>query len=735
TYVSEKIGALPGEEREERGEGGDLKTRGVQISTADDLIRYHKDYKVLATVDNGSNYFGWVNARNSGSDKNIWTTDRVEYWPGDKVVDFYAVSPSSEFSNLQNLQVSTGRISFKYALTSKGDNRDAEAQQDLLLSSSSCNKSGSINGRAPLMFTHALSAVKFAIRDVANGEIENIKISGVKTQGECRYVWDALSEKGSVSWSSLSGNGEFSQNFNYKVSGLGAVDKTDENADIVLNNTMPEKTFMMIPQDIPADAEIIVTVKRTGMTPERIEVRGKIRANDIKEWKAGHEYVYTISTSKSNWVYVLEAFGNRNSSTGEYGVTNGDQIYGYSPSAVVLDAGGRVQSYPHDKYGDNADFYVRSFRYHANDPSKREVVAWKATHGEGKQYRVISSREEYVAGRDLSAAEWIPTRDALSGSGSYDAKGEKKTITFATHHQVTDWPGDIWMQKQSAYSGNSESAPWDLSTANGSRNTANSYVIDREGWYCFPLVYGNAIKNGADNKKAYQYQGSTDANNKNFVTHSGTAITSPWITMSASYKAEIVWTDVYNAVSDVQLRTINGVNMILFRANKFNMQQGSVVIGLYSGSTAIWSWHIWISEHWLDHTTGRSNAYKSNGSFSTNEKSSSGWRQRGDVLINNRYVSSTLGYYISPYNLGWCDPKNVDYLRRPSTMTFTQYDASGKETGKKATLKILQDGERVEYKFGNNTYYQWGRKDPIVGFVDHSQTVKRNFGPKKYALV
>lgn len=731
TYVTDNIGSLPGDESEQ------VMTRGNQISTSADLIRYHGDYKVLATVDNGKNYFGWVNARNNSSDKNVWITDRVEYWPGDKVVDFYAVSPASEFSRLNELLINSGRMTFKYTLPSSGNNRDAEAQQDLLLTSSTCNKSGSVNGRAPLTFSHALAAVKFAVRDVANGEIENIRISGVRTQGECRYVYDGLVGKGTVSWSSLEGNGEFSQDFNYKISGLGAVDSADENADILLNSSMPEKTFMMIPQEISSDAEIIVTVKRTGMTPERIELRGKIRANQISEWKAGHEYVYTISTSKSNWIYVLEAYGNRNSSTGEYGVTKGDQIYAYSPSAVILDAGGRVQSYPHDIYGNNASFYVRSFRYHANDPAKREILSWKATHGEGKQYRVVSSnREEYVSGHDLTAAEWIPTRSALAGSGSFAAEGEKKTLTFATHHQLTDWPGDTWMQSQNAYPGNSETNPWDLSKAGGnlSRNTANAYIIDREGWYCFPLVYGNAIKNGGTNAKAYQYQGTTNGYNKNMVNYSGSAITGPWISVNDSYKADIVWSDVYNTLSDVQIRTINGEKMIVFQANRFNMQQGSVVIALYNGSSAIWSWHIWITEHWLDHTTGQSNAFKSNGKFASYEESSSGWRQRGDILINNSYVGSSYGYYISPYNLGWCDPKNVDYLRRPSTMTFTQYDASGKATGKTATLKILQDGERVEYKYGNNTYYQWGRKDPIVGFVDHSQTVKRNFGPKKYAL-
>lgn len=740
TFVTDKIGFKPGEEGEDMGEIGESEglTRGYQVDSAESLITFHGNYKVMASREDGSAYFGWVNARNTDSERNVWHTDRAEYWPGKEVLTFTAVSPASEFSALKNLRVSGENMSFRYTVPTGSSDNDAEAQQDLLLSSGSCSKSESISGRAPLKFYHALSAVKFAVRDVANGEIENIRISGVRSEGDCALTVNPSTGGKSLTWSNLSGNAVYSQNFNYKITGLGAVDAADESADILLNSEMPEKTFMVIPQEIPAEAELIVTVKRTGMTPERIELRGKIRDNLVSEWLPGHEYIYTISTSGSNWIYVFNAYGNRNSTTGAYGVSNGDQIYVYSPSAAILDADGRATSYPHDTYGDNAVFYVRSFRYHANDQTKKEKLVWKATHGAGKQYRVLSATsQQYVSGRDLTPEEWVTTRDALTGEGSYSAKGEKKTLSFATHHQITDWPGDIWMQDNSSYVGNSKSTPWDLSTCGGvlKRNTANSYVIDREGWYCFPLVYGNAIKDGNTNKAAYKYQGTTDTNHQHLVNHSGAEINDPWITFSDTYTADIVWSDVYNTVTDVEIVTINGDKMIRFKANKHNMQQGSVVIALYSGNSAIWSWQIWITEHWLDHSTGQPNAFKSDGKFASWEASSTGWRQRGDLLINNSYVSSSSNkYYISPYNLGWCDPKNVDYLRRPSTMEFVQYDPSGKPTGKTASLKMLQDGERVSYKYGNNTYYQWGRKDAIVGFVDHTQTVKRNFGPKKYAI-
>lgn len=730
TYVSNRIGALP-------GEISAIATRANQIDSADSLIKYHGSFKVLANLSASEPYFGWLDARCSSAGHNVWTTDRREYWPGERQLTFYAISPSSSFEDLEGLKIENGNLSFSYSAKKGGNGRDAEAQPDLLVTSVATDKKGSENGKAPLNFNHAMSAVKFAIRDVANGEVETISISGVNSKGDCELIYDSYSDSHTLTWKNQEGSDTFIQNFNYEVSGLGAVDTSDSTADIVLNNAMPEKTFMMIPQQIPDDAEIIVSVKRANMTPERIEVRGKIKDNLVTEWKPGHEYIYTISTSKSNWIYVLEAYGNHNSKNGKHNVEKGDQIYVYSPSYAVLDNQGRVESYPHDEHGDNAYFNVVSYRYHANDHSKIEPAKWVATHAGGEQYRVYDGNEELVADRKLSPEEWIPTRSALNGTGSSASAMEKKELTFATHHQITDWPGDSWMQNQDPYSGNSESTPWDLSTAGGalSRNTANCYVVDREGWYYFPAVYGNSIKNGKTNADAYTFQGTGTNNLTTMVNHEGSKITGPWISDAYCKSADVVWTDVYNAVSDVKLTTIGGKNVIAFKVNKFNLQQGSAVIALYNGNTVVWSWHIWITEHWLDPTTGQSNAFKEDGAFAKWEAAQkSDWRQRGDLRVNNQYVGTAAGYDIAPYNLGWCDPKNVDYLRRKTDMVFTQYTPEGKPTGKTVKLPVVQDGERVSYKFGNNTYYQWGRKDAIVGFVDHSQTVKRNFGNKKYEL-
>lgn len=86
---------------------------------------------------------------------------------------------------------------------------------------------------------------------------------------------------------------------------------------------------------------------------------------------------------------------------------------------------------------------------------------------------------------------------------------------------------------------------------------------------------------------------------------------------------------------------------------------------------------------------------------------------------------------MSPYNVGWCDPKKVLYLKRQETMYFDQYMPDGTTpTRKKDELEIIQQGDVIDYKIGNNVYFQWGRKDPMRGYYNRESTYKVVFGPR-----
>ena len=140
----------------------------------------------------------------------------------------------------------------------------------------------------------------------------------------------------------------------------------------------------------------------------------------------------------------------------------------------------------------------------------------------------------------------------------------------------------------------SSAEPHDLSLDyNGLMNTANCYVVTHPGYYKFPIVYGNAIKNGATNAIAYGVgTGSTT-----FVNHLDNQITDPYIYKNSGCTvgtADLLWQDAKNLISYISL--CDNDKYIKFEITKENIEQGNAVIAVKDGSGYImWSWHIWVT--------------------------------------------------------------------------------------------------------------------------------------------
>lgn len=738
----------PLDENEESASSG-RDTRGLQVGNVRDLYDIHKSFAVIGNLENnGAPYIAMQNTRlvnSSNEARNIWTTERPQRWHGSDRIAFNAVAPYAHLSNLQNAVYRKNEISFSYTALKGNGTNDAEKQVDLLMATATRNRreTEATDYRVPLQFNHALSAIKFAVRDVIAGKIVSISIKGIASSGNCIYKASDDSSNGSFTWYDQSGNESYTQVFNHEVTN-GNYDPTDESQDKLLTNAMPEKTFMVIPQEIPDDAEVEIIVERYNVAPlpATITVRGKIKANDLKEWKAGYEYVYTVSTSKDNWVYVFEAEGNEAEGT--------ENIYVYSP-----------QHEKFDELGNNAYFNVKSYRYRANQQNYIEALPWKASHEGSNSYWVEGSSETaYPIGapekRWVDSEDWITDTSAtsLSGNGiaSKTAK-ERHNLQFLPHYITTDWVGDMVMQEFNPYPGYDKEHPYDLSKFGGAtRNTANCYVVDRGGWYMFPLAYGNSVKNNADNKDAYTCKNTTlDAGSRltSLLDYNNRPITTPYINPPANARAELVWQDAYDMVDHIELVTIGAEKMIRFHVDSNTLQQGNAIIALTAGdstegaSTIIWSWHIWATEHWIDKNTRLPHVYdQDNSAFNTYTKSAAksedgriiGLRQCGDVEVT--YNQFNRSFMMSPYNLGWCDPKKVVYLKRKADMEFKQY-MPDKTTPTKlsAKLPIIQQGVTIDYKYANNTYYQWGRKDPIRGYFNHEHETKRVFGPRKPKMI
>ena len=92
--------------------------------------------------------------------------------------------------------------------------------------------------------------------------------------------------------------------------------------------------------------------------------------------------------------------------------------------------------------------------------------------------------------------------------------------------------------------------------ARATMSTANCYMVHTAGDYKLPLVYGNAIKDGAANTAAYT---GVSGQLETFHNHAGKAITDPWIKNNKDESdndivvstAELLWQDAEGLITDV----------------------------------------------------------------------------------------------------------------------------------------------------------------------------------------
>lgn len=252
-------------------------------------------------------------------------------------------------------------------------------------------------------------------------------------------------------------------------------------------------------------------------------------------------------------------------------------------------------------------------------------------------------------------------------------------------------------------------APWDLSTKNGytPMNTANCYIIDAPGYYKFPLVYGNAIKDGVDNRAAYNPSGNASATFlKEFVRHDGRPITGPYIYRQAKpADATVVWMDAPDLVTDVRL--IDDGTSLAFVIEKEYVAQGNAIVAVRDADgTILWSWHIWVTPLLTMINPGTSE------------------------VKNHQAVL----YHFMNYNLGWCTGKTVTYgSGQRSVQVRISQDGISDTAPVIFTLKQYAGSVTTG---DNNPFWQWGRKDPIrAGDGLTISGDKILYGPYSFSMV
>ena len=302
---------------------------------------------------------------------------------------------------------------------------------------------------------------------------------------------------------------------------------------------------------------------------------------------------------------------------------------------------------------------------------------------------------------------WVNNPPAwLSVSGlntNGNTSGQTITASISTRAELTNDSHHTELASSSRARGTA-SAPFDLSRYNvagrtwsdakndqsTNQNTANCYVVGGSGYYKFPLVYGNGIKNGGTNQSAYRGHDGTDWRTSSapylgyFRDHSDSDITQPYINVAyTGLSADLIWTDEPGLIRNVSAAGAGSSAYISFEVPQEYITQGNALLAVKKGNVIVWSWHIWVTDADLTQC------------------------KQGPVCTHTGSQ-----YYIAPQNVGWCDghANNRSYQQRTCQIRVTQTVTGYSRT---ATITQTAGTETNAARKGNCPYYQWGRKDPL----------------------
>ena len=502
-----------------------------------------------------------------------------------------------------------------------------------------------------LDFRHALTAIRFAVGQNLswNKTIDKVEIrNAIMTS---KYKLSSEFNGTGADWDNTSAT-----RGNATLSGVSV--STSRNPNVTIMGTTGDNyTFYMIPQELTGKG-VSVYVHCTDGTTITVPLKG--------EWKAGTTRTYKLSQTNSTWQYVLTP--TNPSRAAEYDETT-SQPYG-----------------------------ITSYR---EDPvtHTQQAVAWK----------VIGYSVDNGATWTTTKPDWMTALSKESGNGGTAAEQGTATLKKAEMVDLLK-PRNDGLKNAPAVG--SASAPYDLSThdLNGnttSRNTANSYLISAPGHYRIPLVYGNAIKNGATNSSAYETTATGTYVLQHFKDHNDQNITDPWIEKTNSGAnagingAKIVWADEKDLVTSPSIAHDASNNAYLdFEVKQADIKSGNAVVAVTKNGTVVWSWHLWF-------------APKS--------------------ALNKIEVTNHQGvkYNFTEETLGWKPTKweGSTYNKARTVKVKVEQTIANNGTKQVAVLNITQNPGIK--RTGIYTLYQFGRKDAFPG-MDETQlpqgSINKNAG-------
>lgn len=254
-----------------------VQTRGSMKNNLSDYSSFN--VSAVNTQDNNESlFFGYQKTASvtSNSTTTWHVPDGINCWPvAPATLSFYAYAPTdNSMVTVTSGADAAGVKTVHYKATST-----ITDQPDLIVSSAAESRSSNAKPAAVnLPFYHALTAVTFSV-DAAMmpGTLTKVELVNVNTEGDCTMTASATP---SFSWSNQKTPSTFSFDFNQPV-GSSAVTLTSG-----------EKTLMMVPQTLPADAKVNFTFTVNNGVSQTLSA--SIAGT---KWEAGKSIIYKLSTN------------------------------------------------------------------------------------------------------------------------------------------------------------------------------------------------------------------------------------------------------------------------------------------------------------------------------------------------------------------------------------------------------------------------------------------------------
>ena len=490
-----------------------------------------------------------------------------------------------------------------------------------------------------LDFRHALTGIRFAVGQNLswNKTIDKVEIRNAVMKS--KYTLSKELNGTGATWHVQSTDPRGTA----KLDGLSISTSKSPNTTI-MGNAGDNFTFYMIPQVLTGN-NVHAYIHCTDNTVIDVVLKG--------EWKAETTRTYKLSQINSNWNYVLTA-------------TDPSRAANYDETTS--------QAYTITSYRENS--------------GTRQAVPWKVIGYDADNDGTFTMAEKPA---------WLTALSSESGSGGTSAEAGTATLT----KDVKDLLKERNDRLKNATAVGSASAPYDLSLHNyqgatTARNTANSYLISAPGHYRIPLVYGNAIKNGATNSNAYETTATGTYVLQHFKDHNNQNITDPWIEKSNAANAgidgaKIVWADEQDLVhlSASPIKQDGGNAYLDFEVKQADIKSGNAVVAVTKNGTVLWSWHLWFAPKDALDKIKVTNHQNKNYDFT---KEALGWKP-----------------------IQW---SGSTYSSARTVKVKVEQTVANNGTKQEAVINITQNPGNV--KQGATTLYQFGRKDAFPG-VDASK--------------